>query len=120
MEIDSVSYLKFFFALLFVIGLIGGLALIAKKFGVGNRGPMRRGRGNRLSIIESMQVDAKRRIVLIRCDNKDYMLLLGGVTELLIEGNLPVDLTLETNQHTPVASKIMDKFQSHIGIRKND
>ena len=120
MEIDSVSYLKFFFALLFVIGLIGGLALIAKKFGMGNRGPMRRGSKNRLSIIDSMQVDAKRRIVLIRCDNKDYMLLLGGATELLIEDNLPVDFAQETDQYSPVASTIMDKFQSHMGIRKND
>jgi flagellar protein FliO/FliZ len=120
MEIDSVSYLKFFFALLFVIGLIGGFALIAKKIGMGNRGPTSRGRGNRLSIIESMPVDAKRRVVLIRCDNKDYMLLLGGVTELLIEDKLPVDFTQKTNQRTPVASKIMNKFQSHIGIRNND
>ena len=117
MEIDSVSYLKFFFALLFVIGLIGGFALIAKKFGMGNRGPMRRGKGSRLSVIESMQVDAKRRIVLIRCDDKDYMLLLGGVTELLIKDNIPVDFDQETNQNTPAPSKIMDKFHDYIRIK---
>ena len=120
MEIDSVSYLKFFFALLFVIGLIGGFALIAKKFGMGNRGPMRRGGINRLSIIESLQVDAKRRIILVRCDNKDYMLLLGGTTEILIEDDLPVDFTTASKQQTPIGSSIIEKFQDRIGIRKND
>ena len=120
MDIDSVSYLKFFFALLFVLGLIGGFALLAKKFGMGNRGPTRRGKGARLSIVESMQVDGKRRVVLIRCDKKDYMLLLGGAIELVIEDNLPVDFAQDTEQHTPAASKFFDKFQGQIGIRKND
>ena len=120
MDIDSVSYLKFFFALLFVLGLIGGFALLAKKFGMGNRGPTRRGKGTRLSIIESMQIDNKRRVVLIRCDKKDYMLLLGGATELMIEDNLPVDFTEDTEQLAPVASKFFEKFRGQIGIRKND
>jgi flagellar protein FliO/FliZ len=88
MEIDTVSYFKFFFALLFVLGLIGGFALLAKKFGMGNRGPIRRSKNNRLSIIESMQLDAKRRIILIQRDNKEYMLLVGGVTELVIDDNI--------------------------------
>ena len=120
MEIDSVSYLKFFFALLFVIGLIGGFALIAKKLGMGNRGPIHRGKGNRLSIIESMQIDSKRRIFLIRCDDKDYILLVGGVTDFLIEGNMPTDFAGDTNSDTTVKPSIMDKLQNQIGIIKND
>ena len=91
MEIDSVSYMKFVFALIFVLGLIGGFALLAKKFGMGNRGPMRRNKGNRLSIIESMALDAKRRVVLVRRDDKEHLLLLGGATEMVIEGEIEVD-----------------------------
>ncbi len=91
MEIDSVSYMKFVFALIFVLGLIGGFALLAKKFGMGNRGPMRRNKGNRLSIIESMALDAKRRVVLVRRDDKEHLLLLGGATEMVIEGDINVD-----------------------------
>ena len=91
MEIDSVSYMKFVFALIFVLGLIGGFALLAKKFGMGNRGPMRRNKGKRLSIIESMALDAKRRVVLVRRDDKEHLLLLGGATEMVIEGDINVD-----------------------------
>ena len=91
MEIDSVSYMKFVFALIFVLGLIGGFALLAKKFCMGNRGPMRRNKGNRLSIIESMALDAKRRVVLVRRDDKEHLLLLGGATEMVIEGDINVD-----------------------------
>jgi len=99
MEIDSVSYLKFLFALVFVLGLIGGFALLAKKFGIGTRGPMRRSKGNRLSIIENMQLDAKRRLILIRRDEKEYMLLVGGVTDLVVERNIPVVAKKETTEH---------------------
>ena len=43
MEIGSFGYLKFVFALLFVLGLIAALAVVAKRFGLGHRGPVRRG-----------------------------------------------------------------------------
>ena len=43
MEIGSFDYLKFVFALLFVLGLIAALAVVAKRFGLGHRGPVRRG-----------------------------------------------------------------------------
>ena len=112
MEIDSVSYLKFFFALLFVLGLIGGFALLAKKFGMGNRGPMRGGKGKRLSIIETMPLDAKRRVVLIRRDDTDHMLLLGGTTELVIENNIPIDPEREEReQPSPEALSLINKFR---------
>jgi flagellar protein FliO/FliZ len=116
MEIDSVSYFKFLAALLFVLGLIGGLALIAKKFGMGNRGPMRRAKGNRLSIIESMPLDAKRRIVLVRRDDKEHMLLLGGVTELVIEGGIPVDFDRE--KPDPAAPEVLTLMEGFRRVRK--
>jgi flagellar protein FliO/FliZ len=76
---------------MFVLGLIGGVALLAKKIGMGNRGPMRRSKGNRLSIIETMPLDAKRRVVLLRRDDKEHVILVGGVTELVIESGIPID-----------------------------
>ncbi len=112
MEIDSVSYLKFIFALIFVLGLIGGFALLAKKIGMGNRGPMRGGKNNRLSIIESMPLDAKRRVVLFRRDDTEHMLLLGGVTELVIESNIPIDPTRkESERVAPDVFSIVEKFR---------
>ena len=95
MDIDSVSYLKFLFALLFVLGLIGGIALLAKRFGIGTRGPMRRSKDHRLAIVENMQLDAKRRIILIRRDNNEHLLLVGGETDLVVETNIPINFRQE-------------------------
>ena len=121
MEIDSVNYLKFFFALLFVIGLIGVFALVARKIGLGNFGANRHGNGSRLSMIESLQIDAKRKLVLIRCDEKGHLLLLGGAIELLIKADIPIDFTKKTIEK-PKSSKpnFMQKFLDSTGNKKNE
>ena len=85
MEIGSFDYLKFVFALLFVLGLIAALAVVAKRFGLGHRGPVRRGGGKRLTIVEAMPLDAKRRVLLIRRDAHEHLLLLGNSGEQVIE-----------------------------------
>jgi len=88
MEIDLASYMKFLFALLFVFGLIGAAALLAKRAGLGNRGPIVKGRGKRLTIVETMPLDPKRRVILIRRDDKEHLLLLGNTGEQVIESDL--------------------------------
>ncbi|CCQ74112.1 flagellar biosynthetic protein FliO [Magnetospira sp. QH-2] len=87
------EYIQFGAALVFVLGLIGLLALIARKFGMGNKVPSRgAGRRKRLSLVEVMPLDARRRLVLIRRDDRDHLILLGPAngTDLLIERNIPV------------------------------
>jgi len=90
MEIDTVNYFKFLLSLLFVLGLIGGFTLIAKRLGMGNRGPVKRKKGKRLSIIETISLDAKRRIVLVRRDDAEHLILIGSSTEQVIEAGLTV------------------------------
>lgn len=86
MDIAFADYLRFLFALLFVLGLIGGFALLAKRFGLGNQGPtLRRGGPKRLAIVETMALDAKRRIVLVRRDDTEHLLLLGLTTDQVVE-----------------------------------
>ena len=107
MELDTINYLKFLLALLFVLGLIGGFAIIAKRAGLGNRGPMVRGKSKRLSIIETMSLDPKRRVVLIRRDNCEHLLLLGTSNEQVIENDIDQD-------DLPSESSIKPSFLSAI------
>ena len=95
MELEAVNYLKFVLALVFVLGLIGGFAILAKRAGLGNRGPIVRGKSKRLSIVESMSLDPKRRVVLIRRDNAEHLVLLGTQNEQIIETGLAVKDVLE-------------------------
>jgi flagellar protein FliO/FliZ len=70
---------------MFVLALVGGTAVLARRFGLGNRAPIRRGGQRRLAILDSTVVDAKRRLILVRRDQTEHLLLVGGANELLIE-----------------------------------
>ncbi len=82
------SLLRFGLALVLVIGLIGLAAWAARRFGLA--GPaMLRGRARRLAVIESTGIDAKRRLVLVRRDGTEHLLLLGPAGDVVIESDIP-------------------------------
>jgi flagellar protein FliO/FliZ len=81
---------KFAIAFLLVLGLIGITAIILKRFG-GGRMPTSGGGRNRqprLAVLDSAVVDAKRRLVLIRRDNSEHLLLIGGPSDVVVETNI--------------------------------
>ncbi|NQW11429.1 MAG: FliO/MopB family protein [Alphaproteobacteria bacterium] len=88
-----VDYLRFLAALAFVLGLIGLLYWLARRYGIqrlnnmGMAGP----RGGRLQIIESRAIDPRRRLVLIRRDSVEHLLLLGTDGDLVVESGIPSD-----------------------------
>ena len=81
---DLEPYLRALLALVAVLGLITGAAWIARKTGLGSGRLGQRGK-RRLSIIETMALDGRRRLVLVRRDEAEHLLLIGGGTDLLIE-----------------------------------
>ncbi|GEO80302.1 flagellar biosynthetic protein FliO [Pararhodospirillum oryzae] len=81
MDLDHSA--RFFLVLIFVLGLIFLLAFLVRRFGPGLTGRWRPGR--RLSVVEVMAVDPKRRLVLIRRDDTEHLLLIGGTTDVVIE-----------------------------------
>ena len=83
MEFDV--YLRFLLALAFVLGLIAALAWAARRFGFGGGfGPLK-SRSARLTVVEALMLDAKRRLVLIRRDDREHLLILGPTGETVIE-----------------------------------
>jgi flagellar protein FliO/FliZ len=78
-------------ALIFVLALIALLTAVARRFGFGYRAPGRHAT-RRLSIAEVMPVDARRRLLLVRRDGVEHLILLGSGTgaDLLVESNIPV------------------------------
>ncbi len=76
-------------ALVFVLGLIGILAALARRMGFGYRRPQVRGAARRLSIVEIMPVDAKRRLLLVKRDGVEHLLLLGTTEDVLVEAVIP-------------------------------
>lgn len=87
MDLDA--YLRFVFALVFVIALIGVLAFAVRRYGLGGRMMRRVGGRRRLSVVEMTPLDGKRRLVLIRRDDTEHLLVVGATGETVVERGIP-------------------------------
>ncbi len=83
------DYLKFLFALIFVICLMGGLAYVLKRFGYGGPKPVPADK-RRLKIVEILPLDARRRAILLRRDDTEHLVILGPTGETVVETNISV------------------------------
>lgn len=80
---DLFEFLRAVASLGFVLALIGGGYWLLKRSGLRIAGaPVG---GSRLAVVEIRALDSRRRLVLIRRDDKEHLLLLGPATEIVIE-----------------------------------
>jgi hypothetical protein len=79
---------RFFIAFLVVLALIGLTAWLVRRFGSNRLGAGARGRQPRLAVIDAATVDGRRRLVLIRRDNVEHLLMIGGPTDVVVEPNI--------------------------------
>jgi len=78
------TYFQFVLALAFVLALIVALAYVVRRLGLGGRFVVTGGK-RRLAIVEVLPLDAKHRLVLLRRDEAEHLVLLGQHTDLVIE-----------------------------------
>src|SRR5437764_6909280 len=79
---------RFFVAFLIVLGLIGVIAWAVRRFGSGRLGASTRGRQPRLAVIDYASVDGRRRLILVRRDNVEHLLMIGGPSDIVVEPNI--------------------------------
>ena len=79
---------RFFLAFLIVLGLIGVAAWAVRRFGSARLGGAVRGRQPRLAVIDYASVDARRRLILVRRDNVEHLVMIGGPTDVVVEPNI--------------------------------
>lgn len=80
---------RFFLAFVVMLTLIGTVAWAVRRFGTGSlRSRSRRVRRPRLAILEHTQLDGRRRLCLVRRDNIEHLLLLGGPSDIVVESNV--------------------------------
>ena len=98
-------YLKVGGALLIVLGLIALATYIARKAGLGGNNIRREDR--RLSIVEAMTLDPKRRVLLIKCDYTEHLVLLGPNSETVLSGRPPErNVYQSSTMAAPVAANV--------------
>jgi flagellar protein FliO/FliZ len=84
------SWLRTIFAFSIVMALIAGFGFVLKYFSA--RGLTLSGKAvsaRRMKIVESRSLDAKRRLIIVRCDDREHLLLIGGQDDIVVETNLP-------------------------------
>jgi flagellar protein FliO/FliZ len=80
---------QFFLAFVIVLGLIGVTAWAVRRFGTGRLGGVgMRGRQPRLAVIDYASVDGRRRLILVRRDNVEHLVMIGGPTDVVVETNI--------------------------------
>jgi flagellar protein FliO/FliZ len=95
---------RFVVAFMLVLGLIGAGAFLWRRFGGGPLSPIGpRGRQPRLAVVDAAFVDARRRLVLIKRDNTEHLLMIGGPTDIVIESNITrVGATAVSREPRPI------------------
>ncbi len=83
MDLDQ--YIRFLMALLFVVALIMVVAWVLRRAGMAGGRVRGRGRQRRLSVVEALPIDAKRRLVLVRRDDREHLILLSANGDLLVD-----------------------------------
>lgn len=63
-----------------------------------------RGREHRLVVLDAAAVDAKRRLVLIRRDDTEHLIMIGGPTDIVIETGIS-----GTNRQKPAEAAVLER-----------
>lgn len=77
------TYLHFALALLLVLGLIAILAWILRRFGFG--GALHGNNRRRVQVLETTPLGPRHRLILIRRDQTEHLLLLGPEGDVVVE-----------------------------------
>ena len=86
---DMPLAVRFLLAFLIVLGLIGATAWAVRRFGAGRLGGAgTRGRQPRLAVVDDASVNSRRRLILVRRDNIEHLVLIGGPTDVVVEANI--------------------------------
>lgn len=88
-EGDLPDLARMMLALAFVLGLMGSLTYLLKKLGVSaNLVAPRNSKDRRLRIIESLPLDARRRLVILQCDEIQYLVILNANGETVLKNDI--------------------------------
>lgn len=85
MDMLDYNYMRFFATFALVIGLILLMGWVLRRYAPGHRHVKRPGEDRRLDVLEMLPLDAKNRLLLIRRDQTEHLLLVGSEEAQVVE-----------------------------------
>ena len=79
---------QFILTVIIVLGLIGAVWWFVRRYSGVQFGGIGRGRVPRLAVVDAIPVDRRRRLVLVRRDNVEHLVLIGGPSDIVVEGSI--------------------------------
>ena len=92
---DFTNFLHAILALVFVLCLIWLCAYVARRFAPAT---LLSGKGRRLQVIEAMTLDTRHRAVLLRCDTREHLLVVGDGKVCVVDRDLPPTASIESKE----------------------
>jgi flagellar protein FliO/FliZ len=75
--------IQFSLAFVTMLGLIGATVWAVRRFADAPRGSQ-----SRLAVVDYASVSGRRRLILVRRDNVEHLVMIGGATDVVVESNI--------------------------------
>ncbi|WP_019221713.1 flagellar biosynthetic protein FliO [Bartonella senegalensis] len=104
---NIITSLVFF---IITIAAIAAIILFLRRLNTKGFGLNRKKHPSRLTLCDTIAIDRTRRLILIRCDNREHLLLIGGLTDIVVESHIintpimqkkKIQQTLTTTESNP-------------------
>lgn len=82
------DYIRFILALLAVLALMSLLALALRRYGIG-AGSALPGLKRRINVLETRPIDHRHKLVLVKCDDREHLVMLGPDSQTVLDTNIP-------------------------------
>lgn len=82
---ETVDFTKFFLSLAFVVGLVWFCAFMLRKSGLDKKLRGATGGHGRLQVVDVLYIDPKRKLMMVRADSREYLLLIAGDNATVID-----------------------------------
>ena len=83
---DLIDFTRYIGALLLVLGLVGAAGLAARRFGLG--GLIKPAQSRRLAVVESLMIAPRQRLLIIRRDDVEHLVLSGPDGSAIVESGI--------------------------------
>jgi flagellar protein FliO/FliZ len=84
---EFIDVLRYFGALLLVLAMVGGAGLLARRFGV--PGVTKAQNIKRLQVVETLMLGPRQRLIILRRDDVEHLILSGPEGATVIENGIP-------------------------------
>ena len=91
-RVEFIDVLRYFGALLLVLAMVGGAGLLARRFGV--PGVTKAAGVKRLAVVETLMLGPRQRLIILRRDDVEHLVLSGPDGASVIESGIPAKASM--------------------------